>query len=350
MTARTLLTVSGNIPDDLRTQVAAGRRPRADYVEMAAAFDAELLDRAGAHGAVGVLRGVLTRVGANMPLTWATFRRRNRHEVVFTDGEQVGIPYAALTVLSRRRPRHVMIGHVLSPRKKALLHRVLRLQRRVDTLVVYATEQRRFAIEKLGYRPEQVVLSTFMVDTEFWRPQHVEVAAAERPLISAVGQELRDYPTLIEAVRDLDVDVSIAAASPWSKRADSSAGIDVPANVTSRGYDLFELRALYAASTFVVVPLQDTDFQAGITSILEAMSMGKAVVCTRTPGQTDTLVDGEHGIYVPPGDVGAMRTAIARLLADPNEAARLGANGRRWVVEHADIDAYVQRLAALVSA
>ncbi len=45
----------------------------------------------------------------------------------------------------------------------------------------------------------------------------------------------------------------------------------------------------------------------------------------------------------------ALRAAIERLLADPAEAARLGRNGREWVVEHADLDAYVARLAALVA-
>ena len=64
-----------------------------------------------------------------------------------------------------------MIGHRLSARKKVLVHRLLRLQRRVDRVVVYASAQRRFAIEQLGYPPEQVVLHPFMVDTAFWRPE-----------------------------------------------------------------------------------------------------------------------------------------------------------------------------------
>jgi glycosyltransferase involved in cell wall biosynthesis len=350
MTASTLLTVSGTIPDDLRAAIADGRRPRTDYVEMAAAFDADLLDRSGARGVSGPVWPLLAKAGANVPLAWACFRRRRHYRVVFTDGEQVGIPYAALTWWPGRRPRHVMIGHVLSPPKKARLHRLLRLQRRVDTVVVYASEQRRYAIEELGYRAEQVVLSSFMVDTDFWRPDAAIPATTARPLLCAVGQERRDYPTFVAAVRGLDLDVAIAAASPWSKYQDSSAGLDVPPNVTSRGYDLHALRQLYADAAFVVVPLEDTDFQAGVTTILEAMAMGKAVVCSRTRGQTDILVEGETGLYVPPADPGALRAAIERLLADPGEAARLGANGRRWVVEHAELDGYVARLAALVRA
>src|SRR5262249_42278583 len=91
-----------------------------------------------------------------------------------------------------------------------------------------------------------------------------------------------------------------------------------------------------------------TDFQAGVTTILEAMAMGKAVVCTRTAGQTDVIVDGETGVYVPPGDVAALGAAIERLLADPTQAAPLRANGRRWVVANAALDAYVERLSGLV--
>ena len=53
MSAPTLLTVSGTIPDDLRAQIAAGRRPRTDYAEMADVFEAELLDQSGAMGAAG---------------------------------------------------------------------------------------------------------------------------------------------------------------------------------------------------------------------------------------------------------------------------------------------------------
>ena len=305
MTPRVLLTVSGTIPPDLQSAVAAGRRPRADYLVMAEAFDADVVDYAEAAATASWIGRLIERfAGANALLAWTCFRRRRQYRVVFTDGEQVGLPYAALTWLVRARPRHVMIGHLLSASKKVALHRALQLQRRIDTVVVYSSTQRAVAINRLGYPLESVVLTPFMVDTEFWRPEHVTIATRSRPLICAVGQELRDYPTFAQAARDLDVDVVIAAASPWSKRADSSADIDVPTNFTVRGFDLFELRQVYADAAIVVVPLEETDFQAGITTILEAMSMGRAIVCTKTTGQRDTIVDGVTGVYVPSGGSG----------------------------------------------
>jgi glycosyltransferase involved in cell wall biosynthesis len=342
--------VSGVIPSDIEASIEAGRRPRADYLEMAAACDAELLDRPTARRHLGLMGALVERLaGPNVVLALACFARRNHYRAVVTDGEQVGLPYAALCRLTRNRPRHVMIGHRLSARKKVLLHRVLGLQHRVDQVVVYASEQRRLAIENLAYPPSRVELHPFMVDTEFWRPEHVSVAPRSRPLICAVGQELRDYPTLVEAVRGLDADVVIAAASPWSKRRDSSAGLDVPPNVTVRGYDLFELRQLYADAALVLVPLEETDFQAGITTILEAMSMARAIVCTRTKGQTDAIVEGENGRYVPSRDADALRRAILDLLGDPDEAARLGASGQRWVRAHADVVSYAEDFAEMVA-
>ena len=75
----------------------------------------------------------------------------------------------------------------------------------------------------------------------------------------------------------------------------------------ARRYEYRELRDLYAQSAFVVVPLYENDFQAGVTTMLEAMAMGKAVIATRTTGQTDVIIDGENGLTVAPGDVDGWR-------------------------------------------
>lgn len=344
------MTVSGTVPSSRREEIEQGRRPRADYFELAGALDADLLDHAGAAEQTGRLGPLLRRIGGDtITLATACFRRRHDYEVVFTDSERVGMVYAVLCRISRRNPRHVMIGHRLSPRKKVLAHRLLGIRRRVDHVVVYASRQRDVAVDLLGYRPEQVSVVPFMVDTMFWHPRDLMTRPRGRPMICSAGQELRDYPTFVEAVRGLDVDVVIAAASPWSKRADTSAELDIPPNVRVTQLTPFDLRQLYAEASVVVVPIQETDFQAGITTILEAMSMWRPVICTRTEGQTDTIVDGETGVYVKPADPTALRAAIERLMTESSDAARLAAGAHDWVCQHADIEVYARRLAAIVN-
>jgi glycosyltransferase involved in cell wall biosynthesis len=345
---RALVTVSGVIPDDVDQAVDEGRRPRPDYAALAEALDADLVDVAEARRRAGRPGRIVERVGGGAGLlAWVCFRERSRYRAILTDGEQVGLPLALLCRFGARRPfAHVMIVHILSVPKKAHPFRLLRLGRFIDTMVLYSSEQRRFVIDDLGFPGDRALLTSFAVDSQFFSPARV-VAGAGRT-VSTAGLEFRDYPTLIEAARKLDARVVIAAASPWSKRSDSTDGADLPDNVEVCRLGFEDLRQLYADSDLVVMPLLDVPFQAGVTTILEAMAMGKAVICSRTKGQTDVIVDGDNGIYVQPGDPEALRGAITGLLDDRPRSAAIGARAQRYAQEVADVRVYAQRLAGVV--
>ncbi|PDV97623.1 glycosyltransferase family 4 protein [Candidatus Chloroploca asiatica] len=353
MTNQVLLTVAGTIPADLVDQIERGQRPRADYLELAHHCGADLLDYPQAHQETGLFGRFLARLGgADLTLAWACFRRRHSYQAIITDGEQVGLPLAALFkfLAFGKRPQHLMITHVISVQKKMFFLDVLRVQSHIDRFLVYATRQKHFIEQRWKLAPERVLFTPFMVDSRFFALEHVEPAHLARPQICAVGLERRDYPTLLQAVDGLPVDVVIAAASPWSKRQDSTAGQRIPANVTVRRFTQYELRQLYADSAFLVMPLEPVEFQAGITAILEAMAMQRAVICSRVAGQTDAIRDQEHGLYVPPGDPVALRRAIETLLANPDQAATMGRNGYLLVRQAMNLDQYAERLHGFVQA
>ena len=360
--ASVLLTVSGTIKPEVRAEVAAGKRPRPDYLEMARAFDADLIDYAEAHRSRNFVGHVLAKLGGrNLLLAYECFRRRGRYRAIFTDGEQIGIPVALMLKLLGRGPlrtRHLMIAHLLSVGKKVLFFDLCRIQTHIDRCLVYSTWQQRFAERRLRMPAARVEFTPFMVDTRFFSPEQAAAgpavsdwpdAAGSGPILCAVGMEFRDYPTLMAAVDGLPVRVVVAAGSPWSKRSDSTRDREIPANVLVRRFSQFDLRQLYADSSIVVIPLYAVDFQAGVTAILEGMAMERPVVCSRTAGQTDVIVDGESGVYVPVGDPAALRAAIERLLADPDEAARIGRAGQELVRREMNLDLYAERLARTVS-
>lgn len=68
---------------------------------------------------------------------------------------------------------------------------------------------------------------------------------------------------------------------------------------------------------------------------LEAMALGRPVVASDTGGLRDLVVDGVTGRLVPPGDVRALRDALAELLADPARRATMGEMGRQRAAEFA---------------
>jgi glycosyltransferase involved in cell wall biosynthesis len=123
----------------------------------------------------------------------------------------------------------------------------------------------------------------------------------------------------------------------------SSMGV-LPANVEVRAMDAQELRRAYADAAIVVVPLVAADNNAGISVLLEAMSMGRPVIVTRTAGQHDVVVDGVTGLYVPPGDPAALRDAIRRLFDDPAAAEAMGRRARADVLAHHRADDFAARI------
>jgi glycosyltransferase involved in cell wall biosynthesis len=74
--------------------------------------------------------------------------------------------------------------------------------------------------------------------------------------------------------------------------------------------------------------------------ILEAMAMGKAVICSRTEGQVDVIQDGVTGLLVRPGDAKALRDAIVGLWRDPERARVMGEAARKHVEKHHTLDKF----------
>jgi glycosyltransferase involved in cell wall biosynthesis len=105
----------------------------------------------------------------------------------------------------------------------------------------------------------------------------------------------------------------------------------------SRGFVSYdELQLLYARAAVVACPSHREGF--GV-ACLEAMAHGRPVVASAVGGLLDLVVDGETGIVVPPRDPVALRSALERLLADPELRRRLGEAGRRRARDHFSWDA-----------
>jgi len=97
---------------------------------------------------------------------------------------------------------------------------------------------------------------------------------------------------------------------------------------------------LMAVMQTVVVPLLPSDTDNGVTVILEAMAMGKPVICSRTRGQVDVIQEGVTGLYVPVGDAGALRAAILSLWNEPQRAQQMGRNARAAVEKHHTLEMF----------
>ncbi len=69
-------------------------------------------------------------------------------------------------------------------------------------------------------------------------------------------------------------------------------------------------------------------------ALLEAMACGLPSVASHLPGATDVMVEsGVNGLLVTPGDPAALAAGLSAVLADPGNAARMGARARQTIEE-----------------
>jgi glycosyltransferase involved in cell wall biosynthesis len=69
-------------------------------------------------------------------------------------------------------------------------------------------------------------------------------------------------------------------------------------------------------------------------AVLEAMAAARPVVASRVGGLTDSVVDGETGLLVPPGDSHALAEALAGLAERTDLIPSMGSKGRARVLEY----------------
>jgi len=278
------------------------------------------------------------------------YRRRHHYDVVISWDDRFALIYAFLLMLTRSRSRHVAILSWMAPPKKAFALKLV--QKGIDRIIVWSQNQKELLVEFFGISPSKIVVIPYFVDQRFWRPMDV---ASEG--ICSVGDSRRDYPTLIEAMRGLEITCRIVTQVRPSQKSSSdhdatSSSLaemsNLPDHIVLGSASPVELRAIYARSRFVVIPLFPSFRDSGITTVTEAMAMGKAIICSRIYGQIDLLEDGINGIFVRPGDPRALREAIQYLCEHPDAAARMGAEGRRRAEEVFALDHFVDNVRQIV--
>lgn len=248
---------------------------------------------------------------------------RRHVDVVVPVFENTGLFLVMLRRLFMFRPKIVLLE--VSPfgwKPRDMVRRIV--LPRVDHVIALTEHSRQDVLRAHGRAVPVSVLSSG-VDAAFYAPR-------SRPPttdVLAVGDNYsRDFHTLLEACRELDCSITLKTRKKLTIPSDMERRVTI---IRDRISDV-ELRELYAAARIVCLPLVPTENPGGISTLLEAMAMGKPIVASEHGTVRDHLLHGREGLVVPPRDAGAMREAIATLLREPALAHSLGVAARRRVV------------------
>ncbi len=158
-----------------------------------------------------------------------------------------------------------------------------------------------------------------------------------RPYILGIGRIVaqKGFDVLIDALADAGLeshDLLLAGEGPELAALQQKAldrGVHDRVHFLGR-VDRVRAVSLFRGCTFFALPSRMEPF--GIVN-LEAMAAGKAIVASRVGGVPEVVIDGETGVLVPPGNVGALAAVLRRFAADKALVERLGAAGSRRAAE-----------------
>lgn len=304
-----------------------------------------------AEGRVGrfVRRTLRRLLGFDLVHAWANRDGLREANIVWTMTENEWLAARCLGILSpsSRRPiigNSVWLFNEWESRGALRRWLIRRLSHGEGVLTVHSDRYLPIARAVLPAVPVQRMFFGVMVEPQDQCPPTIRIRESLAPLrILAMGNDwTRDWDTFLAAYGN-DPRFEINLVCGWVGQDRRSQYTNLVPRRPTAALSRTEMRALYAWSDLVVVPMVENRF-SGITSAIDACGRGKPLISTRTGGVPTYFEDCEV-IYVEPGDVSAMREA-AFLLDD--QLLTFARNGQtRFLRDDYSSQGMVARYAAL---
>ena len=271
---------------------------------------------------------------------------------------------------------HTFHGHVLrgefSPRVSRVVALVERVLARFATRLIAVSGEIADDLVEFGVAPHEkveVVRLGFDLDPFTGRDAEREAVRAgvrdrlgiprDARVVTVIARVVKvkridRFVAMARELADLD-DVWFLVAGDGDRRAELEASPEARAlgeRLVWAGFET-DIGAVCFASDVAVLT---SDNEGTPVCLIEAQAAAVPVVTTRVGGVQTVVLDGESGRIVPP-DHRALAEATRELLGDPDLRARMGAAGRRHVLETfaverlvEDIDNLYRRLLAEATA
>lgn len=173
----------------------------------------------------------------------------------------------------------------------------------------------------------------------------------------------QDLDSVLEAARRVERELSREKAATRPVRFLFVGGGARAAEIRTRAESLSNVRVLgfqpaervsevLAAADVSLVPLQAGLSRFSVPSkVYSILASGRAVGAAVDAGsEVARLIDeADCGFRIDPGDPDALAREILRLARDPERAAFLGANGRRWAEERGGLDRAAESYEAVLT-
>lgn len=254
------------------------------------------------------------------------------YDLIISHGAQSAVFYAFFrSLFGKKAPCHIVVDPASFNGGRDNFIELIPVKysvRSITGIAYHSSIQKEYYLNILKMDSRKIKFIPFGVDIDFFKPPSI---STDNSIVS-FGHIKRDYRTLIEAwkqVRMKNVKLRLIGIDDIKHfyRGKLPANIEVHGNM-----NIDTLKQYIARALCVVIPLPVFNYSYGQMSLLQSMSMGKAVIVTRTPSTVDYVADGDNALFVEPCNIEDLAAKILMLHSNPDYGLRLGSNARNTVV------------------
>ncbi len=333
--------------------LAKGLKDRGNAVSVITSHNSELGKRLGAEGVdthffrMNKEADIFTMIGM------AGFLKRNRFDVI-----NVHRPTAHTIA---------MIANMLSSHARFVVTRrvpygipsrisaKIKYEWFVDRVIAISNDVKQ-SLVRTGVQEKHIAVIPDAIDVEYYNPASVAPVPGlrgKKPVIGTVGNANRQkghqyfiaaMPVILKKYPDaFFVDVGINEND--RELVELADRLGIREKILFAGFQQDVRPYLKAMDVFVFPSIVE-----GLgTSLLEAMSMQRPVVVSRTGGMLDVITHNENGMFVQPGSDKAIADAVCGLLGNMQHAHALGIQARKTIEQNFSVQVVAKKTQDLFS-
>ena len=201
----------------------------------------------------------------------------------------------------------------------------------VDKMFFFSEELRERSIRTAKVKPENAIVVPWGADLSYYN--NMFVSEKNTNDFISTGAENRDFITLLKAFGSKMILKSCSLYIRAREEKNLSAYFDLK-NLSSNihlhfgDWSLDECAHFVNDSYAVVIACLDYPYTVGLTTLVEALALGKAIITTNNPTFPIDVEKEGIGIKVPYGDVNAWIDAINFFSNRPDIVAEMGRKAR----------------------
>jgi len=251
--------------------------------------------------------------------------RENNYDVIISHHYLSGFLFSFLrSVIRKRYPPHIIfdIG-CLNGNSDKFTHLIKLSTKSIAGIIYHSRINERFYNTYTPDIPRTFVY--FGEDPEIFRPFD---SPSSKDYILSFGYSKRDYVTLLRVWKRNKFNVPLIIVG--KTRFD----LPLPPNVqVFPKTDLLTLKKFIHNAKFVILPIENEPYSVGQMSLIDSMTMKKAVIVNKVPGVLDYVKDGKNALFTTYKSEKSLVEKIRYLLDNPSEVDKISKNARKFVIK-----------------